>query len=116
MDTVMTQLTLLNAIMMEAIAVALMSILHIASNVYASQIVAQPLLYLLHYSLHSLLETIQVTIIAWCYICQKLHFNKSEKAFSHQGKFPRNFHMTNLAQAANLGSVAILFIFIIYMD
>ena len=60
MEAVMTQPTLLNAIMMEVIAVALMSILHIASNVYASQIVAHSPLYLLHLPL----ETIQVTIIA----------------------------------------------------
>ena len=107
MEAVTTQLTLLNAIMMEVIAVALESILHTASNVYASQMLPHFLLY----PAHSFLLTIQVSNI-----CQKLHFNKSEKAFSLQGKFPRNFHMTNLAQAANLGAVAILFIFIIYMD
>ena len=44
MDFVMTQLILLNAIMMEVIVVALMSMTSIAHNVYASQVVTQTIL------------------------------------------------------------------------
>ena len=44
MDFVMTQLILLNAIMMEVIVVAQMSMTSIAHNVYVSQVVTQSLL------------------------------------------------------------------------